>query len=124
MIIYGSFSCHIASRAPGKIGIKPIDKSVAHPTSIEFNDITTGWTFLRDRVRHGKRWEIYEDNTLIAEGEETEGRRLVSNKDSEIGSVSAIEFTRGDVVLTLTPRDGADVQGTACVLSLQTADGR
>jgi hypothetical protein len=43
---------------------------------------------------------------------------------SEIGSVLAIEFTRGDVVLTLTPRDGADVHGTACVLSLQTADGR
>jgi hypothetical protein len=43
---------------------------------------------------------------------------------SEIGSILAIEFSKGDVVLTLTPRDGADVNGIACVLSLQTADGR
>jgi hypothetical protein len=43
---------------------------------------------------------------------------------SELGGIRAIEFTRGDVVLTLTPRDGADVNGTDCVLSLQTSDGR
>jgi hypothetical protein len=43
---------------------------------------------------------------------------------SEIGSVLAIEFAKSDMVLTLTPRDGADVHGTACVLSLQTADAR
>ncbi|UPG88181.1 hypothetical protein L2Y96_12200 [Luteibacter aegosomaticola] len=43
---------------------------------------------------------------------------------SELAGIRAIEFTRGDVVLTLTPRDGADVNGTACVLSLQTNDGR
>lgn len=43
---------------------------------------------------------------------------------SEIGGVLAIEFIKNDMVLTLTPRDGADVHGTACVLSLQTADAR
>ncbi|MGN6092887.1 MAG: hypothetical protein ACTHOL_11085 [Luteibacter jiangsuensis] len=43
---------------------------------------------------------------------------------SEIGSVQAIEFAKADMVLTLSARDGADVQGTACVLSLQTADAR
>ena len=42
---------------------------------------------------------------------------------SEIGSILAVEFSKGDVVLTLTPRDGADVQGTACVLSIQTTNG-
>jgi hypothetical protein len=43
---------------------------------------------------------------------------------SEIGGVQAIEFTKADMVLTLSARDGADVHGTACVLSLQTADAR
>lgn len=43
---------------------------------------------------------------------------------SEIGSILAIDFIRGDVVLTLTPRDGTDIDGTACVLALQTTDGR
>jgi len=43
---------------------------------------------------------------------------------SEIGSILAVEFSRNDVVLTLTPRDGADIDGTACVLAIQTADGR
>ena len=43
---------------------------------------------------------------------------------SEIGSVQAIEFAKADMVLTLSARDGADVHGTACVLSLQTADAR
>jgi hypothetical protein len=42
---------------------------------------------------------------------------------SEIGSILAIEFAKNDIVLTLTPRDGTDIDGTACVLSLQTADG-
>lgn len=43
---------------------------------------------------------------------------------SEIGSTLAIEFARNDIVLTLTRRDSTDIDGTACVLSLQTADGR
>lgn len=43
---------------------------------------------------------------------------------SEIGSILAIEFAKNDIVLTLTPRDGTDINGIACVLSLQTADGR
>lgn len=43
---------------------------------------------------------------------------------SEIGSVLAIEFSKADMVLALSARDGADVHGTACVLSLKTADGR
>lgn len=43
---------------------------------------------------------------------------------SEIGGILAIEFAKADMVLTLTPRDGADVHGIACVLSLQTADRR
>lgn len=43
---------------------------------------------------------------------------------SEIGGVQAIEFAKSDMVLTLSPRDGTDVHGTACVLSLQTADRR
>lgn len=43
---------------------------------------------------------------------------------SEIGGIRAIEFTRADMVLTLSARDGAQVHGTACVLSLQTADAR
>jgi len=43
---------------------------------------------------------------------------------SEIGSVQAIQFSKADMVLTLSARDGADVHGTACVLSLQTADAR
>jgi hypothetical protein len=43
---------------------------------------------------------------------------------SEIGGVQAIEFAKADMVLTLSARDGADVRGTACVLSLQTADAR
>jgi hypothetical protein len=43
---------------------------------------------------------------------------------SEIGGVQAIEFAKADMVLTLSARDGADVHGTACVLSLQTADAR
>lgn len=42
---------------------------------------------------------------------------------SEIGSILAIEFARNDVVLTLTPWDGTDIDGVACVLSLQTSDG-
>lgn len=42
---------------------------------------------------------------------------------SEIGSILAIEFAKNDIVLTLTPRDGTDIAGTACVLSVQTADG-
>lgn len=42
---------------------------------------------------------------------------------SEIGSILAVEFSKNDVVLSLTPRDGADVQRTACVLSVQTTDG-
>ncbi|HEY4092693.1 MAG TPA: hypothetical protein VGN46_14360 [Luteibacter sp.] len=43
---------------------------------------------------------------------------------SEIGGVQAIEFAKADMRLTLSARDGADVHGTACVLSLQTADAR
>ncbi|QWT21283.1 hypothetical protein KPL74_04610 [Bacillus sp. NP157] len=43
---------------------------------------------------------------------------------SELGSVLAVEFAKADMVVTLTPRDGADVHGTACVLTLQTSDGR
>lgn len=43
---------------------------------------------------------------------------------SEIGSILAIEFAKNDIVLTLTPRDGTDINGIACVLSLQTSDGR
>lgn len=43
---------------------------------------------------------------------------------SEIGGIQAIEFAKADMVLTLSARDGADVHGTACVLSLQTADAR
>lgn len=42
---------------------------------------------------------------------------------SEIGSVLAVEFAKGDIVVSLTPRDGATVGDTACVLSLQTTDG-
>ncbi|WP_139206101.1 hypothetical protein [Luteibacter sp. 329MFSha] len=43
---------------------------------------------------------------------------------SEIGGVQAIEFAKADMVLTLSARDGAEVHGAACVLSLQTADAR
>ena len=43
---------------------------------------------------------------------------------SEIGSILAIEFAKNDIVITLTPRDGTTIDGIACVLSLQTADGR
>ncbi|WP_157006712.1 hypothetical protein [Luteibacter yeojuensis] len=42
---------------------------------------------------------------------------------SEIGSILAVEFSKNDVVLTLTPRDGTDIGGTACVLAIQTTDG-
>lgn len=42
---------------------------------------------------------------------------------SEIGSILAVEFSKNDVVLTLTPRDGTDINGTACVLAIQTSDG-
>jgi hypothetical protein len=42
---------------------------------------------------------------------------------SEIGSILAVEFSKNDVVLTLTPRDGTDIDGTACVLAIQTTDG-
>jgi len=42
---------------------------------------------------------------------------------SEIGSILAVEFSKNDVVLTLTPRDGTDIDGTACVLAIQTSDG-
>lgn len=42
---------------------------------------------------------------------------------SEIGSILGVEFSKNDVVLVLTPRDGADIDGTACVLSIQTTDG-
>ncbi|KAG9592721.1 hypothetical protein KCV01_g10989, partial [Aureobasidium melanogenum] len=42
---------------------------------------------------------------------------------SEIGSILAVEFSKADVVLTLTPRDGVEVRGIACVLSIQTTDG-
>lgn len=57
------------------------DKYARLPTSIEFYDIATGWTFVRDRVKYSVQWQVYEDNTLIAEGEGTDGRRLVSNDD-------------------------------------------
>lgn len=43
---------------------------------------------------------------------------------SEIGSILAIEFAKNDVVLTLTPRDGTDIDGIACVLAIQTSDGK
>lgn len=42
---------------------------------------------------------------------------------SEIGSILGVEFSKNDVVLALTPRDGADIDGTACVLAVQTSDG-
>lgn len=42
---------------------------------------------------------------------------------SEIGSIVAMEFSKGDVVLTLTPRDGTEIDGIACVLAIQTSDG-
>lgn len=42
---------------------------------------------------------------------------------SEIGSILAVDFSKNDVVLTLTPRDGTDIGGIACVLAIQTTDG-
>lgn len=42
---------------------------------------------------------------------------------SEIGSVVSLDFSKGDVVLTLALRDRADVHGIACVLAIQTSDG-
>ncbi|KTB67424.1 hypothetical protein AO063_22230 [Pseudomonas fluorescens ICMP 11288] len=38
---------------------------------------------------------------------------------SEMGSILAIDFIRADVVLTLTPYDGTDINGTACVLGFR-----
>jgi hypothetical protein len=42
---------------------------------------------------------------------------------SEIGSIVAVEFSKGDVVLTLTPQDGTEIDGIACVLAIRTSDG-
>jgi hypothetical protein len=104
-------------------------------------DLGQGWTWwvqqsdARPSMKNGFRfWFDHPDRTADAtpvcalsldrlRGTLTQHGWVERPVPSEIGSILAVEFSKNDVVLTLTPRDGTDVEGTACVLAVQTTDG-
>jgi hypothetical protein len=78
MFRYGPLACRIASAKPACISVEALETGATVPPTIEFNDLHVGESHIIDRVRPAKLWKVYEDNTLIAEGNGPAGTREVT----------------------------------------------
>ena len=86
MLRYGPSKLRVSSARPESIGVEALEEGpYTLPNPISFVDLPYAWTYVRDRVDGSSRWQVFEDNQMIAEGRKKNGTRLVPDASVKTG---------------------------------------